>query len=118
MNEDELNLYNELVNEAKSGEEREAVRAKFLPHMARCIIKANKRIRAIEDANGEAFRRINESLAAIRAKVNGLHSSPAWKDDKIGWLKAHWMELAIALYVLKSLGVDVGSFLPSLLSLT
>lgn len=104
MTEEELALFDDMVLDAKTDADRSAVIAKWLPHFARCLISTNRHVKKVEAA-----------IDALNKKIDRLHSKPLWKDDKMGWLLSHWLEIAVFLYLLKSFGVEIGPIAGALL---
>lgn len=115
MTDDELKLFADSLSAAKNDEERARVRDQWLPHMARCLISTNRHIKTMEETSRQSLDAIRGDIDAIGAKIDRLHRAPKWGEDKLGWLMANWLQLAVMAYLLKALGIELGPIVRALL---
>lgn len=110
MTEEDLIERERQLMEARSPDEVEQVNRRWLGHLYRCQAHTATRVKNIErtcatkDDLGAAIDRLG---AVIQAK----HSAPKWSEDKAAWLMHYWLQILLTLYVLKTLGVELGGLL-------
>lgn len=102
MTDEEMTTFDHQMKEARTDEERQRIRELWQPHMMRCLNSTNRRVKQIE--KGMATR---EDVDKVFNRINELHRSPRFSEDKIGWLKEHWMHVCVALYIFQEwLGIE------------
>ena len=119
MTEEDLEEFHKQMDAAQSNEERQQIRLRWMPHMARCMRSTNTHIKAIEKSVGTQFQllearceEIHKDVCDLGAKVDRLHETPKWKDNKMEWLKANWVWVVVMLYIAQSLlGLNVASLI-------
>lgn len=102
MTDEEMTTFDHQMKEARTDEERQRIRELWQPHMMRCLNSTNRRVKTIE--KGMATR---EDVDKVFNRINELHRSPRFSEDKVGWLQEHWMEMCIMLYIVQQwLGIE------------
>lgn len=112
MTYEDMERFFEELMAATTEEERQAVRARWLPMLVRCLDSTNAHVKEAEKMAREAeslAKEARDGVIALKATVETLHKTPKWSEDKMGWLKANWMWVVVMLYMLQSLGVE-GAF--------
>lgn len=118
MNKEDLDTFMDQARRANTNEEKLTVLCTWTPHMARCLQSTNIRVKDLEVNQAEGCKALHESIAEIKRDITALHSSPKWKDDRLGWLKDNWTWVMLMLiFIQTSFGVNVSGVLQHILDL-
>lgn len=95
------------LDAAQTPEERIIIERVWQEKSLRCQAHTAERVKQLlKDAATKT------DIHEIVEKIDRLHSSPKWKDNKLEWLKANWMWVLVLLYMLQSMfGVNVSAII-------
>ena len=117
MNREDLDTFMDQASRASTSEERLAVLCNWTPHMARCLQSTNTRVKDLEVTQAEGCKALHESIAEIKRDITALHSSPKWKDDRLGWLRENWTWVMLMLiFIQTSFGINVSGVIQHIFS--
>lgn len=95
MNDEQSTQLSQEMMDAHTECDRVRVFIHWLPVLVRCIITTAARAKMAVAKQKE-----------LEASMKRLHSTPTFKEDKLGWLKANWQWLILFLLLLKQNGLD------------